>query len=234
MIANRTFILVHDIFQEFSKNIDRVLTLSNMKNFDILRHNVVIGQGLSLNQIIKLIDGGVTIVNSEFIFSIERKEYVHKKSKSNVIITIPKKKSCREFENFILLSHDSGILDHVTGIHIPAIALLEAARQSMLSIIERFFLPQNIAKIRFSILSSEAKFFSFVFPTQIKIISRLLDPCFKGKSINGFLESNIWQQDCLCATIVIEFSCRDEERVLNHEIFTFNQRFYRNDQLHQI
>ncbi len=228
MESENTFILVHDIFGELSRHIDWVVTLSDMDNFDILKNVVTIGQGISLNQIKLLLERGVTVVDSDFIFSIEESSFVHKKNEENVIITIPKAKSDNEFESFILLNHESEILDHVTGIHIPAMVLLEAARQSMLSIVQRYFLEHGNPSVRFTISSTQTRFHSFVFPAQIKICSTLLNPRIKkGGSMSASLESNIWQKDFHCATVTIEFFCHNEDRILNHEISTFNQRFCR-------
>ncbi len=65
--------------------------------------------------------------------------------------------------------------DHITGQHVPAIALLEAARQAWTAVTEEHLLTNGDGATRFVIVSVHAEFGRYVFPLPARLRYELID-----------------------------------------------------------
>ena len=221
---SKNLIIVGDIFSSAESHLSNIITFSNL-NIDENNTSVeyIIGQGLTYKQLKSVIESVLVLKNKNLFY--ECKENVHKKHEENVIITIPEEVSEHVFKNNILINSDSGFIDHTTGLHIPAMLLIEAARQSMLAITERFYVvhEQDKNKLRFTLFDITSNFNQFCLPIETTIESRI--KIKRKKSDQYFfasIECNIIQNSILCATILIDYLCSPEEKMLHKEIEIFN------------
>ena len=152
-------------------------------------------------------------------FTYEDKLNVHKKNQQNVVITIPQKTQTDNFTNYLLINGNSGFIDHITGLHIPAMILLEAARQCMLSITERFYINDvNQHHLRFTISEISSTFTQFCLPIETKINSKIIIK--KLKSEDFFISEiicDIIQNNKICSQVKINYVCSPENKVLEKE-----------------
>lgn len=155
-------VAVGDRFQEFLANkgtiaVSRLLGLVRAGGAD-QAGRIVIGQGLSAAQLAELrehVDGAPAPAD---------RELTHKHDRRNIMISVPVQVDERRYAVDLVLDQDNEtIKDHLTGQHIPAIALLEAARQTWTAVTERFY-PVGWPSTRFVIESVAGDFASPVLP----------------------------------------------------------------------
>ncbi|MEV6838815.1 AfsA-related hotdog domain-containing protein [Streptomyces sp. NPDC051133] len=97
----------------------------------------------------------------------------HKRQEHNVLIGEVRRTGPDAYAAPLLLDQRVEVLsDHLTGQHIPAVTLLEAARQTWTAVTERFLLPDGEPR-RFVIAAIRAEFHSFVFPLPATVGLRL-------------------------------------------------------------
>ncbi|MEM7307844.1 MAG: AfsA-related hotdog domain-containing protein [Planctomycetota bacterium] len=94
------------------------------------------------------------------------REETHKHEVKNILISSPRKLGPDEFELDLLVDGRSAELsDHQTGQHIQGMALLEAARQSILAVTEHYYIPRGESGDYVFILSElSVAFQRFAFP----------------------------------------------------------------------
>jgi len=150
---------------------------------------------------------------------IEKKKYVHKAHSKNVMITKPKKILEHKFSSMLYISDNCEMLnDHVTGVHLQGLLIIEAARQKMISVIENFFLEKkNNFNKRFTLININSIFIHFLLPASVKIISILNILSVKNNNLTAKINCDFIQNNTICATININFSVRDEKTVLRKE-----------------
>lgn len=129
---------------------------------------IVVGQGLSAAQLRELRD----LTTAEVPLPVERR-LTHKHDEKNVLIGDLRQTGPDTYAAPLLLDERVEVLeDHLTGQHIPAVTLLEAARQTWTVAIEQHVLTDE-APTRFVIGSIRSTFHSFVFPLPATVEFRL-------------------------------------------------------------
>jgi hypothetical protein len=91
---------------------------------------------------------------------------VHKARAENVLITDPREVSAGRFAADLRLDPDNELLiDHITGQHVPGMAIIEAARQMMMAVSNTFYLPM-LAKGEYGYVlnSIDCRFERYLFP----------------------------------------------------------------------
>ncbi|MDE1330418.1 AfsA-related hotdog domain-containing protein [Vibrio aestuarianus] len=153
-----------------SKNIFSIDDVSNLKESLPKFNSLYIGQGLSyeenrsLVELVESLDCDLNIIDEATWLS---KKTVHKHNINNVLISTLNKETENNFSFTVKISNNNELInDHITGLHIPAVVLTEAARQSLLSIIETYFEDKSL-NMRFIINSTKNNFHNFVFPFNI-------------------------------------------------------------------
>jgi hypothetical protein len=168
---------------------------------------LVIGQGLSAAELDELASAAdranIEVFGGGVPRRVER-ALTHKHNARNVLID-PPVRTDREgvFEVPLLLDAYSDMLsDHLTGQHIPAVTLLEAARQTWTVVTEEFLRPSDPTDPqRFVIASFTSAFHRFVFPLPATLQYELhtCDPSSVGTAISCTI--GIYQQGVLAAEI---------------------------------
>ena len=137
------------------------------------------------------------------------KELTHKHKAANGLVTEPKRLDSNTFELEISVDGKNEILsDHVSGLHLQGMLLIEAARQSFLTVTEKYFLPKVISCHRYFIIQNiTADFLSFVFPVDAKIIYKIAD-CDMANPLKLRFTSciEIHQGDIVVSSIRVVFS----------------------------
>ena len=109
--------------------------------------SVVIGQGLAadqLSKVRKLIESNPQVAAVGDIPTFVEKHLTHKHNPKNIMIGAPMRMAADRFVADLLIDERTEVLeDHLTGRHIPGIALMEAARQTWTAVTEMFFLKDN-------------------------------------------------------------------------------------------
>jgi hypothetical protein len=103
-----------------------------------------------------------------------RQELTHKRLAKNVMIGEPHTVDDGYAAPLLLDERCETLEDHLTGQHIPAVALTEAARQTWTAVTELYF-PTGPRPTRFVIDELSSRFHSFVFPLPATLVYRVLE-----------------------------------------------------------
>jgi hypothetical protein len=139
------------------------------------------------------------MIFQEITFAKESNAYVHKHLSENVIVSIPIAINEKLYLGKLMIDDCcSEMLDHTTGQHVQGMVLVEAARQMMLAVSERyFFSDQERFKSYFALLNMDIQFKQFTFPLEIDMhcniieYQKLSSGKFKAIFRVGFLQNNI-------------------------------------------
>lgn len=132
-------------------------------------YHVAVGQGLTarqlsaLDEVARSGDGRLVVGRAGVPQPVER-GVTHKVFDKNVLIGAVEEIGPGRYRAPLVLDERVEVLeDHLTGLHIPGVTLLEAARQTWTAVTERFLIPAE-PKTRFVIVYVDSAFESFVFP----------------------------------------------------------------------
>lgn len=141
--------------------------------------SVTIGQGLAadqLSKVRKLIESNPQAAAVGGIPVFVEKSLTHKRNPKNTMIGTPVRMAADRFVADLLIDERTEVLeDHLTGQHIPGIALMEVARQTWTAVTEMFFLKDTPHKQRFVIGSMRSTFHKYVFPLPACVEYRLVE-----------------------------------------------------------
>ncbi|MEU8997488.1 AfsA-related hotdog domain-containing protein [Streptomyces caniferus] len=181
--APEALVVVGDRFEEFLANrgtIGYSALLTRLRTGDLPESLAIsVGQGLSaaqldeLRELVELRTPAVTFGKQGLPAHAEQR-LTHKHKQRNVLVGPVGQIGERRFVADLVLDERVEVLeDHLTGQHIPAITLLEAARQLWTVVTEQFFLT-GTDRTRFVIGSVDSSFHSFVFPMSATLSYELL------------------------------------------------------------
>ncbi|WP_354641715.1 AfsA-related hotdog domain-containing protein [Kitasatospora camelliae] len=182
-MTDETMVVVGDRFEEFLENKGTVpagVLLERLRNGDLPpRIQLTVGQGLTAAQLAELAalaERGPTIVaiRQGAVPAPAERRLTHKHDAKNVLIGTVEQTGAGTFRAPLVLDERVEVLeDHLTGQHIPAVTLLEAARQTWTVVTEQFLLTEDIPT-RFVINSVDSAFHRFVFPLPATLEYRLV------------------------------------------------------------
>jgi hypothetical protein len=101
-----------------------------------------------------------------------RRALAHKRLVENVMIGEPSREDDEYFAPLVLDERCETLADHLTGQHIPSVALIEAARQTWTAVTEKYFHLGTATRFVVEALSS--RFLRFVFPLPATLGYRVL------------------------------------------------------------
>ena len=215
--------IVGDRFNKFADN-PNVVSVSKIES-DLFKGSLNIngvvyelGQGVSAERVrhilaeVKKYPG----LDKYFQFSEIEKSYknlVHKSNVANSMITKPEKLSANRYRADVYIDDQcDDIRDHITGQHIPGMALSEACRQMFLAVTELYYLRAQLSSHYFVINTSTIEYYKFVFPLDISI-NYVIDE-FERKS-HGSLKFSVVmevvQAGKVCALVKYGFSTYDSK-----------------------
>ncbi len=211
MNAN-VFYVVGDKFKNFSAN-KFVITMSELDKLTNIyrigsqpKYTFLIGQGVSaikLEDLLRKINKNglanyFSIRKCDVLDNKNSQQSCHKEKLDNVMITTP-----RVFAKNIYISQMSlqdecaEMNDHVTGLHIQGMALIEAARQMMLSVSELYILDEEKSgKYYFVLNNVNTSFHQFTFPLQVSLLCEVINleitnrGAIKAKMKFSFMQNN--------------------------------------------
>lgn len=167
------FIVVGDQYRDFADQNGDVITITNFFNKLKEFANVKIfeGQGLSSSDRNRLINLKMNGHPVSMLPEAENRDLVHKRLDENVLISEIKKLSINSYYSNLRIHNSCDILsDHTTGQHIQGMILLEAARQTMISVGERYYAPMTVKPRTYFILNAiNIDYKGFVFPIETEI-----------------------------------------------------------------
>lgn len=146
-----------------------------------IQDDVMFEQGVNEREVIVAEEMADNInLNSYFDKTVRcPKNLTHKSKEYNTLISEPvKAASGYEFNSYLLIDDDCAELsDHVTGKHIQFMVLVEAARQMVNAVTEKYL---SNSKMIFLASDLNLKFFKFVYPFETKMSYRVLESKMKA------------------------------------------------------
>jgi len=135
--------------------------------------------------------------------------YTHKREPRNIIISEPQQSADTEYVATLLADDACAEMsDHLSGKHIQGTVLLEAARQMVLAVGEKFFIAAtHRGELSFVTHHVEARFHDFVLPLEVEIRCRI-EGVRRGAGSNFKADAamNFHQAGTLSASIKFAFS----------------------------
>ncbi|NED10513.1 AfsA-related hotdog domain-containing protein [Streptomyces sp. SID9124] len=172
-MSHEALIAVGDRFEDFLANRGTVPVselIARLRAGELTETlSVGIGQGLSAGQLAEIRalaeeHGPAVSLGKGGVPEPAEQRLTHKHDAKNVLIGPVGQTGEKRFVADLVIDERVEVLeDHLTGQHIPAITLLEAARQMWTVVTEQFFVT-GPEKTRFVISSVNSEFHSFVFP----------------------------------------------------------------------
>ncbi|MFC4565151.1 AfsA-related hotdog domain-containing protein [Nocardiopsis mangrovi] len=218
-MAHDTLVVVGDRFEEFlgTRGTVSVSALSErLRSGDVPPGSVVVaGQGMSAAQRHELErlagpDGPDVRITGGGARSAGRR-LTHKHVPKNEMITAPERAGENRFVAALLVDeHADTLEDHLTGLHIPGIALTEAARQTWTAVTERFFLGEASPKVRFVLSSFSSTFHRYVFPLPATVEYALLQRTDNAMEQVFRCLVTVRQNNAVAAEIEAEYRVIDE------------------------
>lgn len=165
-------VVVGDRFEAFLANRGTVAAstlVARLRSGDVHEGtSIIVGQGLSTEQLEELDalirDSRGTIMTLGPIPVRADRRLTHKRAAKNVMIGPPRRLADDRFVVDLMVDERNEVLeDHLTGQHIPAVALTEAARQTWTAVTEEFHVEPG-AEVRFVVTSITGSFDRYVFP----------------------------------------------------------------------
>jgi hypothetical protein len=180
---NLNMVIVGNKFENFS-NKTNIFTYKQFKEY-MFKYGklggarkvfVYIGQGLSDKQITN-IKSIISVSNLEHVFDLMNfsdikrasSHITHKRYDHNIMISEPSKINDSNYSSFLLLDDSCAEMsDHVTGQHIQGMVLLEAARQMINAVSDKYLLDINDKK-GFVLNKLSSDFKEYVYPLEVEL-----------------------------------------------------------------
>lgn len=236
MIGNKQVkkvVVIGDKLNDFSshKNAIRMSDLENLVSSSLAtqpekKYAIYLGQGVNEERLKNLhayiVRTGLTdTFQLHFPSSYQKSDgcLTHKKKSQNIMISEPTLNG-ETYESHLVLDDDCAEMsDHITGQHIQGMVLVEAARQMVIAVTEKFFINKDInSKVSFVTHSMDTKFHEFVFPLAISIKYKILEMrrAYKNNLSSKVLISFI-QNDVVSAEVIFHFSALDAKFLVEKE-----------------
>jgi hypothetical protein len=184
-----------------------------------------LGQGLSRYEIYRIIEltqklslklyiGDCKLITTLKICNMS----VHKKNIKNVIVSVPEIINHETYKSFLVIDQNCAEMsDHISGLHVQGMVLIEAARQ-MVNAIGSVYFIKNEQTRTFILNSITAEFNQYVFPLSVEILCNLkiLKQALYG-NLSGQAEIQFIQDKIIKSTIIINFQIMDANIIKNYE-----------------
>ncbi|MDP5211014.1 AfsA-related hotdog domain-containing protein [Microbulbifer sp. 2205BS26-8] len=228
-----TLIIVGNRFKAFAQSNFHVITVNELKDMAqqdfIGSYDIHLGQGVSssefldIQEIVNQKSRSLNLLIPNDIQDLacdENQSRVHKHNKDNIMISAPVRKNENNYcSKFYIQDGSAELSDHMTGQHIQGMALIEAARQMMLSVSEEFLLDDKYKYKSYFVLNEiHVAFKQFVFPVECQLDYEI---CDYSKNKNGTIKgtgiSRFHQNGQLVTQISIQFTAYQETFIQHRE-----------------
>ncbi|CDG18386.1 AfsA-related hotdog domain-containing protein [Xenorhabdus doucetiae] len=214
-------VVVGDRFAEFSEN-DNVFTFTQALKFLSSAkcendYQVIFGQGLSKENIEEFKnslchgDTRKTLPPHQTHLLKETTRNTHKHKAENILISETIKIGESSYQCHLLIDDDCAeMADHITGQHIQGMVLLEACRQMVNSVSERFLIKTGSEK-SFVLHSMNSEFKEYLFPiaSSMEMTIRHFRRGLKGDFTTECIIAVI-QNSTVCLCVTVKFSAIDK------------------------
>lgn len=218
--------IIGDKFYEFSKS-SHVISISEffkkMERDDFSNNNQIyyFGQGLSdheKNTVSAYCEkNNITIFNGN---KSAESALTHKLKQENIMITEPQIIENNNYQSYLVINDDCAEMsDHVTGRHIQGMVLIEAARQMMLAVSEKYILGTDGQGKAYCILNNIVTTFKqFVFPIEVVInhiitnVQSLRNGVHSVRCVTQFIQGNQ-----IATEIEIEYKLYEKNKMAKRE-----------------
>ena len=161
-------IIVGDRFISFCKETDNIIYSEFIKSPQKLsKTSLIIGLGLSQNEL-KAIQKISDKYQIKLFFKNSPADccITHKYKEKNCLISKPVQISENTYEASLILDDESELLsDHITGLHLQGMILIEACRQMFISVAMDYFSKNFFSNERYGAINSmDSQFESYTFP----------------------------------------------------------------------
>ncbi|WP_111977030.1 AfsA-related hotdog domain-containing protein [Algibacillus agarilyticus] len=210
--------VVGERFARFIEN-ENVISINQLEKnvFNNLPPKVdsvyVLGQGVSaerVNALLKSVEQNEDYRSKMRFPDLDKscKNLVHKENLANSMISKPIKLTNNHYEaNVYIDDQCDEMRDHITGQHIPGMAIIESCRQMFLAVTELHYLKGYKQNGYFVINKNTAEYFKFIFPLDIKI-DYTVDSVEENRpgSFKFTVSMRVKQNEQICAELCYEFS----------------------------
>lgn len=196
MQSSDTLYLVGDHFEGFAKHKKNVLPISQfLESLDALPNmaevKIILGQGINQEQSLRL--AKIPYLNLAQRPKPAALPLTHRHKSENVMISEPQRLDPSLYTSELLLEYPVEMKDHITGQHIPAMVINEAARQLFISVMEKYYLSESntVGDFYFVLNEMNAQFLSYVFPIPAQMLFKVIqfdDPSPFSKTAKAEIE----------------------------------------------
>lgn len=192
------------------------------------KYKIHLGQGLSDLQIKSVFENiyDLNLIDRFSLSGVMHKigragcGLTHKIKTENSMISEPEKISELTFRSYLMLDESCAEMsDHITGQHIQGMVLIEAARQMVNAVSEKFLIHSHSRKRKGFVLHSlNSTFLEYIFPLDVEFIFKL-EKLRHGLDGNFKAHANIQalQNSKLMMSIDIGFSVMEKNTLLGLE-----------------
>ena len=175
---------------------------------------------LSIYKLLKTSKGSerFQLANSDLMQKRASKKQTHKHKSQNVMISGVHQITDSQYLCHLMLDENCAEMsDHLTGQHIQGMVLVEATRQMVNAVSERYLIPEEeLANKGFVLNSLNATFKEYLFPLNISLHMNILD---LRKGLNGDFKAKcrieIMQSEQVKLAVDVDFSVMSKS-VLSH------------------
>lgn len=240
-MSTNNFIIVGDDYKSFAQQAG-VFTVSafyqlmlNDQSWPDSSAQIILGQGIGYNDrdfiASALAKRGVE--NFYPYASLASLQDTHKRSNENVMITEPRKLDRLAYEfDLTITDKVDRLSDHVTGKHVGAMLLMEAARQATIVVLEEAYSKHSGEKFSMVLDKFESKFEAYLFPLPTTLTTRIYEIKVSPKNICVIVTSVVTQGGNEIAIISLDVTLcvsqtldKIEERKAQSAVRDFNQFF---------
>lgn len=169
--------------------------------------NMILGQGISYHDR-EFIDHATKRRNAERLFplpAIASLDDTHKRTDENVLISQPLKLGKLRYGFDLTITDKSDRLsDHVTGKHVGAMLLMEAARQATIAVLEREYCRKSSEKFGLILDRFDCQFDGYLFPLPTSLDTTIEELKVSPKNITVVVKTVVSQADCQIAAIGLD------------------------------
>lgn len=129
----------------------------------------------------------------------------HKRTQENVLISVPKKYSRFNYGfDFSLTDKADRLSDHVTGKHIGAMLLMEAARQATIAVLEDEYCRSSDSSFGLILDRFDSQFSGYLFPLPTSLNTTIEELRSSSKNITVVVKTTAIQCGAVIATISLD------------------------------
>ena len=230
----RSIFVVGDRLKNISSNPD-VYTISGLKKLikssddwaNTKKYIVHFGQGLSETKVKEVLNfveicgmSDLIIFKDSKLQSKSSSRLTHKCLSKNIMISEPLKINDETYHCDLMLEDDCDEMnDHVTGVHIQGSVIIEAARQMVLAVSEKYFIsPDCKRKLNFVTHKIDTTFHQYIFPIPVVMKYQVSEMKMnRNNNFSSIVHISFIQNDSVTSEVFFKFSVLDAEYLSEQE-----------------